>query len=76
MAKTLAVFDIAKALDAKGNVIEPDTQMVAGLVSHPAPFEARILPRSDRHAELILEVEKTHPAKESSAKELATMTSW
>ncbi|PPJ52394.1 hypothetical protein CBER1_09786 [Cercospora berteroae] len=76
VAKTLAVFDIAKALDAKGNVIEPDTQMVAGLVSHPAPFEARIVPRSDRHAELVLEVEKTHPTKESSAKELATMTSW
>ena len=76
ISKSLAVFDITKPLDANGHIVEPNVQYIPGLVSHPAPFEATIKARSARHIEMILEVEKTHPYRGSSAKELEAITVW
>lgn len=76
IARSLAVFQISKPVDGNGNAIEPNMRFEAGLVSHPAPFDAMINARSNEHVALIEEVEKTHPESGSSAKELEAITSW
>lgn len=49
----LAVFDISKAVDEDGNVIEPTGEYVSSLVSHPKPFKCSIKPRSEDAEKLI-----------------------
>jgi len=50
----LSVFDISKAQDAEGNIIEIEPAFSDGLVSHPYPFQCTITPRSDAARRLIL----------------------
>ncbi|KAK7037473.1 hypothetical protein VNI00_010965 [Paramarasmius palmivorus] len=48
MACVLALFDIGKAKDEAGNVIElDDVEYTEGLVVQPVPFPCTITPRSD-----------------------------
>lgn len=61
LARMLAVFDFAKAVDEEGQEIEPSLQPTAGLVSHPGAFVSTITPRSEEHAELIRAVEVEYP---------------
>ena len=69
IAQTLAVFDIKKAVDkATGQVIEPVVGTTTGLVAHPLPFQCNIVPRSQKHAELISQVEADHPWEGGDAK--------
>ncbi|KAJ7697221.1 cytochrome P450 [Mycena rosella] len=49
----LATFDIQKALDEMGNIIEPTGEYVSGLVSAPLPFKCSITPRSESAVALI-----------------------
>ncbi|KAE8378399.1 hypothetical protein BDV26DRAFT_292216 [Aspergillus bertholletiae] len=69
-ARTLAVFNITKAIrDGKEvDIMQPKFQ--AGLISHPEPFDIDIKPRSAGHEELILIGKKQHPWEESHAEEL------
>ncbi|KAF9011984.1 cytochrome P450 [Cyathus striatus] len=46
VASFLAVFNIVKAEDEKGNIKEPSGEYTSGLMSFPVPFESRFLPRS------------------------------
>ena len=62
IASVLSVYNISKAVDSHGNVITPEVKMNRGvvrqvpqivsierfslLVSHPAPFNCQIEPRS------------------------------
>ena len=55
IVRTLWGFDIAKATDGTGRVIEPDTEMVPGFLSVPKPFVASIRPRSPQHQKVIRE---------------------
>ncbi|KAK8064424.1 cytochrome P450 [Apiospora phragmitis] len=60
VAHSLAVFDIS------GSGGSPESKasgsmFVGGMVSHPAPYEATIRPRTPGHEALIREVERTHP---------------
>ncbi|EOA92259.1 uncharacterized protein SETTUDRAFT_114627 [Exserohilum turcica Et28A] len=73
IAQTLAVFEITKALDAAGRVLEPDVRFEPGTVSHAAPFPCDIRPRSQMHEELVRDTEKRFPYEESDAKELEAM---
>ncbi|KAI1505139.1 cytochrome P450 [Biscogniauxia marginata] len=43
---------------------------VAGTISHPAPFDVSVKPRSEKHRELIRRVEVEHPWGENDAKDL------
>lgn len=70
VARSLAVFDISKGLDEKGREVEPEVRFSPGVVSHPAPFLAHIVPRSSRHENLVRLVETLHPWQEASAREL------
>lgn len=50
---SLAVFDISKARDDAGNVIEPIVDYSTDIVSHPTPFACYIKPRSPRAETMI-----------------------
>ncbi|KAJ7460263.1 cytochrome P450 [Mycena latifolia] len=49
----LATFDINKAVDDMGNVIEPTGEYLSALVSAPLPFKCSITPRSEAAVALI-----------------------
>ncbi|KAJ7453509.1 cytochrome P450 [Mycena latifolia] len=49
----LATFDIQKAVDDMGNVIEPTGEYVSALISAPLPFKCSITPRSEAAVALI-----------------------
>ncbi|KAK0497945.1 cytochrome P450 [Armillaria luteobubalina] len=53
IASILAVFNITKAVDDKGNIIEPSGEFTSGMLSHAAPFECEIKPRSKYAVSLI-----------------------
>ncbi|KAF8905213.1 cytochrome P450 [Gymnopilus junonius] len=53
VASMLAVFDIKKAVDEAGNVIEPSHEYLSGLVCLPKPYKCSITPRSKEAEELI-----------------------
>ncbi|KAJ6255808.1 hypothetical protein Dda_9418 [Drechslerella dactyloides] len=66
IAQSLAVFDIQKKIDpATGKEIEPVVGQVPGIVSHPAPFECSITPRSATHRQLIEEVRVAYAKEEA-----------
>lgn len=47
-------FNIEKAVDAEGNVIVPDpSKLDGGGLVQPAPFPAKITPRTEKHAQAI-----------------------
>jgi len=48
IASILAVFNISKAVRRDGTLIEPKIKYISSLVSHPEPFECKIIPRSER----------------------------
>ncbi|KAG9057243.1 hypothetical protein FS842_008050 [Serendipita sp. 407] len=48
MTQTLALFNIQRARDERGEEIIPAPEFVTGTISHPAPFQSKIIPREDR----------------------------
>lgn len=76
ITRTLAVFDIRPPLNSQGEEFPEPIDFEEGLISHAKDFKARITPRSDRHKELILEIEKTHPFSKSSEADLERVTKW
>ncbi|EPQ59616.1 cytochrome P450 [Gloeophyllum trabeum ATCC 11539] len=56
-AMSLAAFDIAKVVDASGNVLEPVLDNTSGTISHPKPFPCSIKPRSPKAEALIRSIE-------------------
>ncbi|GLB42757.1 putative cytochrome P450 family protein [Lyophyllum shimeji] len=53
VASVVATFDIAKALDEHGEIIEPSQAHVSGLIRIPLPFKCSIKPRSQGAEALI-----------------------
>ncbi|KAJ7080694.1 cytochrome P450 [Mycena epipterygia] len=53
VASILATFNIGKAIDDEGHVIEPSYEYVSGLISTPLPFKCSITPRSPEAVALI-----------------------
>ncbi|KAJ7625709.1 cytochrome P450 [Roridomyces roridus] len=53
VAYMLATFDIQKAVDSDGQIIEPTYEYVSGLVNTPVPFKCSIKPRSPQAIALI-----------------------
>ncbi|KAF9015256.1 cytochrome P450 [Cyathus striatus] len=53
VVSVLSVYNIEKALDNNGNPIEPVKEYTSHLLSHPKPFECRIVPRSPQAETLI-----------------------
>nr|GAT49365.1 predicted protein [Mycena chlorophos] len=53
IASMLATFDIEKATDAEGRILEPNYDGFPGLISAPLPFECAIKPRSAKTVQAI-----------------------
>ncbi|KAJ7209147.1 cytochrome P450 [Mycena pura] len=61
VASILATFDITKAVDEEGKVIEPSYEYLSGLISTPLPFKCSFTPRSQDAAALIKAAVKAEP---------------
>ncbi|KAL9585518.1 MAG: hypothetical protein Q9212_001471 [Teloschistes hypoglaucus] len=57
IVQMLAVFDISKAKDERGVEILVKLDVVAGMVNRPKPYQFKIEPRSERHADLLRRIE-------------------
>jgi cytochrome P450 len=68
--QSLAAFNIKKAVDDNGHVIEPKHTFQDGVVAHPGPFGLQIEQRSSQHGNLVAKVVKEHPWKDSDARYL------
>lgn len=64
MASSLAVFDIKKQVNDKGVEITPELDFTPGVISYPAHFKCNVVPRSEKHAELIASIETEQPWSE------------
>lgn len=67
VARLLTVFNVNKVLDDQGKEIEPEWVTTPGLISRPHDFPYSIVPRSDRHKQMILDIEAEHPWEKSDA---------
>lgn len=72
IAQTLATFNIGKAVE-NGKTVEPKVEFEAGVVSHPKPFKASIVPRSEKHAALVRRMEQEYPWEKSDAEALKNL---
>jgi len=61
VALVLSVYNISAATDDKGLPIQPSVEYTSGSVSHPKPFECRIVPRSVAAAALIKQTADEQP---------------
>ncbi|XHF99537.1 hypothetical protein AWENTII_003037 [Aspergillus wentii] len=66
IAKSLAAFIISKPVEY-GKEVDITPEFLPGVISHPAPFNLSIKPRSAKHEELVKLVETEHPWEESHA---------
>jgi hypothetical protein len=53
IAQLVAVFQLTKAVDENGVILEPKLEASTGILSHLKPYPYHIAPRSEKHRELI-----------------------
>ncbi|OBS15345.1 hypothetical protein FPOA_13790 [Fusarium poae] len=68
ISRLLAVFEIKKAVDGRGNEIEPQISVTPGIISHIRDFPYDIKPRSEKYADIIRQVEVEHPWEQADAR--------
>ncbi|TXB99903.1 hypothetical protein FocTR4_00014535 [Fusarium oxysporum f. sp. cubense] len=68
ISRLLSTFDIKKAVDGRGNEIEPQISITPGMISHIRDFPYDIKPRSEKYADMIRQVEVEHPWEQADAK--------
>lgn len=66
VAQSLAVFHISKPV-RNGEKQDVPLKFLPGVISHPAPFELSITPRSEKHRDLIRSLEQRYPWEKSDA---------
>ncbi|KAI9039226.1 cytochrome P450 [Aspergillus affinis] len=69
IAQAVASLNITKPVK-NGKEIPVKAEFLPGVISHPAPFEVTIKPRSRGHEDLIREVERLGPEAKSDAEAL------
>ncbi|PON22939.1 hypothetical protein TGAM01_v208194 [Trichoderma gamsii] len=76
IACLVAFFDLSKIVDEQGNVMEPKVELdpVRSAVAKVAPFPFKVTVRSEKHAELLRDLEKNYPAEEGDASLLGDLT--
>ncbi|KAL4879859.1 cytochrome P450 [Aspergillus karnatakaensis] len=67
IVQSLAAFDISKKTGPDGKEIEVDAKPKPGVLMYPTEFEFKVEPRSEKHVELIRELERKNPREESDA---------
>lgn len=67
MAQTLASFRLLKAVGKNGAEINVSLELTGSLLARPKPFPSRIVLRSQRHAEMIRNIEIEQPCDKGDA---------
>lgn len=67
IVQTLATFNLSKAVGDDGKEIEVDARPKPGVLTYPTEFRFKARPRSQKHTELIRELERKHPFQPSDA---------
>lgn len=73
VAQSLAVFNISSSVH-DGHPPSTYPEFLPGLISHPAPFDLSICPRSDSHRKIIEELEEQYPWESSNLEMLQNLT--
>jgi cytochrome P450 len=73
MVKSLATFNMCKAVDKDGQEIEPNCQPKPGVLTYPTEFDFRVEPRSEKHVQLIRQIEREHPWEAGDAELLESV---
>lgn len=73
IAQSLAAFNIMKAVGKDGKEIEVNVKPRPGILTYPTKFEFQIKPRSEKHVELIRQLERQHPWEASDAELLESV---
>ncbi|KAH6666529.1 O-methylsterigmatocystin oxidoreductase [Plectosphaerella plurivora] len=67
IVQTLATFNLSKVAGEDGVEEELDVKPKPGVLTYPTEFRFEATPRSEKHAELIKELERKHPFQPSDA---------
>lgn len=67
IAQSLAAFNITHAVDKDGKKIEVNAKPKPGVLTYPTKFDFKTEPRSEKHVQLIRQLEKQNPLEESDA---------
>ncbi|OJI85071.1 hypothetical protein ASPTUDRAFT_54746 [Aspergillus tubingensis CBS 134.48] len=70
IAQSLAVYSFSKPIK-NGKEVDVEPKFLNGVISHVAPFEVGIKPRSKQHEALLKELEIKYPWEEGHAAELS-----
>ncbi|OKL56052.1 hypothetical protein UA08_08613 [Talaromyces atroroseus] len=73
IVQSLATFNISHAVGEDGKEIEVDVKPKPGLLNYPSEFRFQVTPRSEKHIELIKQVERKHPWETSDAEQLESI---
>lgn len=68
ISRLLSAFNMKKAVDGRGNQIEPQISITPGMIAHIRDFAYDIKPRSEKFADLIRQVEIDHPWQKGDAR--------
>jgi cytochrome P450 len=68
IAQSLATFEFSKAVGEDGYEVEVNDRPKPGILSYPTPFKFQIKPRSQKHIDLIREIERNYPRGRGDAK--------
>jgi cytochrome P450 len=67
IVQSLCAFEFTKATGRDGKEVEVLVKPKPGILAYPTEFDFHIKPRSEKHAELIRELERQYPWEESDA---------
>ncbi|KAI9041395.1 cytochrome P450 [Aspergillus affinis] len=73
IAQSLAAFTMAKAVDKDDKEIEVDVKPKPGMLTYPTEFDFQVTPRSEKHVQLIRQLERQHPWEASDAEHLESV---
>jgi fumagillin biosynthesis cytochrome P450 monooxygenase len=65
--RLLSAFNIKKAVDSEGQLIDPKVEYMPGSISRPTPFPYKMECRSKEHAAIIRSIEVEHPWESGDA---------
>ncbi|KAK2735942.1 hypothetical protein FQN55_001906 [Onygenales sp. PD_40] len=67
ISQSLAVFNITKAVGKDGKEIEVNVKPKPGVLTYPTEFDCRVEPRSEKHVQLVRQLERQHPWEASDS---------
>lgn len=73
IAQSLAAFNINKAVGKDGKEVEVNVKPKPGILTYPTEFGFHVEPRSEKHVQLIRQLERQHPWKASDAELLESV---